>query len=127
MLSNFTGILKIWEILKEGKEIRKCKVDGKKVTLLSGRMQSSDSPKLVKITLSYKDADGATHNVEAVHSVLDDNHNTIKFDDHEVNGADVDLNVIWHGLSTDVKATLETTQDPAAPEIEVYAKVHSVL
>lgn len=121
-----SDILNIAKKLKDGADIRKCKIDGKKVQLESGKMQAEDSLSAVKITCTYKEG-ANTVNIEAHHPVTGDNDDVIKIDSNEVEAADIDLRPIPHLVTVDVKATLEYKREGTAHTIELYSQIASVI
>lgn len=120
-----SDILKIVEKLKNGADIRKCKVDHKQMPVESGQMKAEDSLSAVKITCAYKDG-AATHNIEA-HHPKDDQNNVVKINNAEMDAADINMRLVFTLAGVDVKATLEYQKDGAPHTIELYARIANVI
>lgn len=122
-----SDILIIVNKLKNGVNIHKCKVDGKMMQIQSGLMQAEDSLAAVKITCTVTDGQQTT-NIEAHHTLAGD-HDVIKLggaDGAAGEEPDIDMRIIPHLISADVKATLQFHQSGSPRTIELYGKIAGV-
>lgn len=118
-------ILILVDKLKNGVDVHKCKVDGKMVQIQSAKMQAEDSLGALKITCAYKEA-SQTITLEAHHHIRG-GQDVITVDGADVEGSDIDIRLVPHLISVDVKATLQFHEGDAAHTIELYGKIASVL
>lgn len=116
-----SDILVIVNKLKNGVNIHKCKVDGKMMQIQSGQMQAEDSLVAVKITCTVTDGQQST-SIEA-HHALAGAHDVIKLDGADGEEPDIDLRIIPHLISADVKATLQFHENGSPHTIEMYGKI----
>ena len=119
-----SDILIIVNKLKNGLNIHKCKVDGKTVQIQSGQMQVEDSLVAVKIACTVEDGQQTT-SIDA-HHPLEGGSDVIEFAGATGEEPDIDLRIIPHLLSADVKATLQFQQNGLPHTIEMYGKIAGV-
>ena len=87
-----SDILNIANKLRDGVDIRKCKVDGKTMQVESGKMQAEDSLNAIGIICTYRDR-ANTVNIEA-HPPKSDVNNVVKIEGAEMDEADIDMTLI---------------------------------
>lgn len=116
------GLIDLVRALREGKSIRKCKVDGKPVVVLDGHMRADDKLSVVTLECTFQDSSGAKSTIKAKHPLSDEG-NVIEIGGQQMQNADVDLTPVWKLAGVELKATLEYTVAGDPHEVELYARV----